>query len=82
MGNDRETTQVIMSIQKAAMFMDPFFKLTMMGTAFLITYLARMAKEGKISRGEFNSVQDFIKATEGKYTGSSAFISIYLFYND
>lgn len=68
MGNDRETTQVIMSIQKAAMFMDPFFKLTMMGTAFLITYLARMAKEGKISRGEFNSVQDFIKATEGKYT--------------
>lgn len=48
--------------------MDPFFKLTMMGTAFLITYLARMAKEGKISRGEFNSVQDFIKATEGKYT--------------
>ena len=34
MGNDRETTQVIMSIQKAAMFMDPFFKLTMMGTAF------------------------------------------------
>ena len=68
MGNDRETTQVIMSIQKAAMFMDPFFKLTMMGTAFLITYLARMAKEGKISRGEFHSVQDFIKATEGKYT--------------
>ena len=68
MENDRENMQVIMSIQKAAMLMDPFFKLTMMGTAFLITYFARLAKEGKISRGEFYSVQDFMKATEGKYT--------------
>lgn len=68
MENERDTTQVIMSLQKAAMFMDPFFKLTMMGTAFLMTYLARMAKEKKITIGEFNDVQDFIKSTNGKYT--------------
>lgn len=68
MGNDRETTQVIMSLQRATMFMDPFFKLTMMGTAFLITYLARMTKEKKISMGEFRDVQDFVKTTDGNYT--------------
>lgn len=68
MGNEQETSQVIFSIQKAAFLMDPFFKVATVGTAFLITYLARMAKEGKISRGEFNSVQEFMKATEGKYT--------------
>ena len=68
MGNEQETSQVIFSIQKAAFLMDHFFKVATVGTAFLITYLARMAKEGKISRGEFNSVQEFMKATEGKYT--------------
>ena len=68
MGNEHDTSQVIFSIQKAALLMDPFFKVAAVGTVFLVTYLARMAKEGKISRGEFNNVQEFIKATEGKYT--------------
>lgn len=67
MEQDRQTSQVVMSIQKATLLMDPFFKLAFAGTAFLITYLARMAKEGKISRGEFDSVQEFMKSTEGKY---------------
>ena len=68
MGNsDKETQQVIMSIQKATLLMDPFFKLTMVGTAMLITYLARMAKEGKIAKGEFKSAQEFFKLTEGRY---------------
>lgn len=69
MDNNRETvSEIIIAIQKASMFMDPFFKIGMMGTAFLITYLARMAKEGKIARGEFNSVMDFMKSCDGKYT--------------
>lgn len=68
MGNEHDTSQVIFSIQKATLLMDPFFKVAAVGTVFLVTYLARMAKEGKISRGEFNNVQEFIKATEGKYT--------------
>lgn len=42
---DRETQNVIMAVQKAAFLMDPFFKLTMVGAALLVTYLARMAKE-------------------------------------
>ena len=41
---DRETQNVIMAVQKAAFLMDPFFKLTMVGAALLVTYLARMAK--------------------------------------
>ena len=65
--NARETSQIIMSMQKATMFMDPFFKLTMAGTAFLITYLARMVKEGKVNKKEFGSVMEFVKATDGRY---------------
>lgn len=64
---DRETQNVIMAVQKAAFLMDPFFKLTMVGAALLVTYLARMAKEKKISKNEFKNVQEFMKATDGKY---------------
>lgn len=65
--NNRETSQIVLAVQKATFLMDPFFKLTMTGAALLITYLARMQKEKKLSRGECESVKEFIKATDGKY---------------
>lgn len=66
MGN-RDTEHVIMSVQKATLLMDPFFKLTCVGTALLITFLARMVKEHKIKKGEFKNIQEFMKAADGQY---------------
>lgn len=68
MDNSRETNEVVMAVQKAAFLADPFFKLTVVGSVFLITFLARMVKEGKLKKGEFKNVQEFIKASQGKYT--------------
>lgn len=68
MSNERETSEVIMAVQKAAFLMDPFFKLTMVGTVFLITYFARLAKEGRLNKNEFYNIQEFFKATEGNYS--------------
>lgn len=68
MSNERETSEVIMAVQKAAFLMDPFFKLTMVGTVFLITYFARLVKEGRLNKNEFQNIQEFFKATEGNYS--------------
>ncbi len=68
MDNNRETDQIVLAVQKAAFLMDPGFKLAMVGAALLVTYLARMVKEGKLNKGEFKNVQEFLKATDGKYT--------------
>lgn len=65
---DRETERVIMSIQKATLLMDPFFKVAATGTILLITYLARMSKEGKVSRGEFKDIQEFMRKSDGDYS--------------
>lgn len=66
MDNNKETNEVILAVQKAALLMDPGFKIFAVGMALLITYLARMVKEGKLNKGEFRSVQEFIKVTNGK----------------
>lgn len=65
--NSREASEIVLAVRKATFLMDPFFKLTMTGAALLLTYLARMQKERKLNRGEFASIQEFIKATDGKY---------------
>ena len=56
-----------MAISNAARYMDPFFKLTAMGTVLLIQYFARMVKEKKLKVTEFTDFQKFLKATDGKY---------------
>jgi hypothetical protein len=66
--SDRDTEKVIMAVQKATLLMDPFFKLTAVGSALLITYLARMVKERKIKKNDFKNFQEFIKATDGKFS--------------
>lgn len=65
---NREMEKIILSVQRATLLMDPFFKITMVGTVLLITNLARLAKEGKLNKGEFKNVQEFIKATDGDFT--------------
>lgn len=65
---NREMEKIILSVQRATLLMDPFFKITMVGTMLLITNLARLAKEGKLSKGEFKNIQEFIKATDGNFT--------------
>ena len=62
-----KSREVVMAISNAARYMDPFFKLTAMGTVLLIQYFARMVKEKKLKVTEFTDFQKFLKATEGKY---------------
>ena len=68
MEQNRETEKVILSVQKATLLMDPFFKLGVTGTILLITYLARMRKEGILNKGEFKDFQQFVRATDGNFT--------------
>ena len=65
--SNHDAEKIILSVQRATMLMDPFFKLTAVGVIFLFTYLARMEKEGMLEKGEFKNYQEFLKATEGKY---------------
>lgn len=62
-----KTREVVMAISNAARYMDPFFKITAMGTVLLLQYFARMLKEKKLSVTEFTDFQKFLKVTEGKY---------------
>ena len=62
-----KSREVVMAISNAARYMDPFFKLTAMGTVLLIQYFARMVKEKKLKVTEFTDFQKFLKATDGKY---------------
>lgn len=66
--NNRETSGTVLAVSKAAMWMDPFFKITATGTALMVTCLARMAKERKIRKGDFKSVTEFLRASDGKYS--------------
>ena len=62
MDNRREEQEVLMAIQslgKLGAFMDPFFKLTAVGTILLFQHFYRMYREGKLSRKEFQSIQEF-----------------------
>ena len=62
-----KTREVVMAISNAARYMDPFFKITAVGTVLLLQYFARMVKEKKLSVTEFTDFQKFLKVTEGKY---------------
>lgn len=71
MDNRREEQEVLMTIQnlgKLGAFMDPFFKLTAVGTILLIQHFYRMYREGKLSRKEFQSIQEFSKLTKGNFS--------------
>ena len=61
-----KTREIVMAISNAARYMDPFFKITAVGTVLLLQYFARMVKEKKISVTEFTDFQKFLKVTEGK----------------
>lgn len=64
---ERETRDVFLSIQQAARWMDPFFKLTTMGGIMLLQYFARQATEKKLRSGTVKDFSEFIRLTEGKY---------------
>ena len=66
--NNREMSGTVLAVSKAAMWMDPFFKITATGTALMVTCLARMAKERKIRKGDFKSVTEFLRVSDGKYS--------------
>lgn len=71
MDNRREEQEVLMTIQnlgKLGAFMDPFFKLTAVGTILLIQHFYRMYREGKLGRKEFQSIQEFSKLTKGNFS--------------
>lgn len=44
---EEKSREVVMAISNAARYMDPFFKLSAMGTILLLQYFARMVKERK-----------------------------------
>lgn len=62
-----EMRQVIMNIRDAARYMDPAYRIFTAAGIVLVQFLARMAKEHKISRSQFKDISVFMKATEGKY---------------
>ncbi len=64
---DYGAREVFMNIQQAARWMDPFFKIGVIGAVVLIQFMARMAKEHLISEKDCTNVQSFMKATDGKY---------------
>lgn len=64
---EEKSREVVMAISNAARYMDPFFKLSAMGTILLLQYFARMVKERKLKETEFTDFQKFLRMTEGKY---------------
>ncbi len=62
-----EKSKILMSVRKSALLMDPFFKIGAASTMMLVVFLARMVKEHKLKKGEFQNFQEFLKATNGKY---------------
>lgn len=68
MDTNREIEEVMLSIRKMTMFMDPVMKLMGVGTIMLLTQFARMRKEGKLTKREFQNFQEFAKLSEGKYS--------------
>ena len=52
---EEKSREVVMAISNAARYMDPFFKLSAMGTILLLQYFARMVKERKLKETEFVS---------------------------
>ena len=61
--SNHDAEKIILSVQRATMLMDPFFKLTAVGVIFLFTYLARMEKEGMLEKGELSGI---FKGDRGK----------------
>lgn len=61
------TREIFMNIQQAAMFMDPAFRIGMVGAVRLVQFFARMVREKKLNKKDFENIQEFIKATGGKY---------------
>ena len=64
---EEKSREVVMAISNAARYMDPFFKLSAMGTILLLQYFTRMVKERKLKETEFTDFQKFLRMTEGKY---------------
>lgn len=64
---EEKSREVVMAISNATRYMDPFFKLSAMGTILLLQYFARMVKERKLKETEFTDFQKFLRMTEGKY---------------
>ena len=64
---EEKSREVVMAISNAARYMDPFFKLSAMGTILLLQYFARMVKERRLKETEFTDFQKFLRMTEGKY---------------
>lgn len=62
-----EKNKILMSVKNSAMLMDPFFKIGAASTVMLVVFLARMVKEHKLKKGDFNNFQDFMKVTDGRY---------------
>lgn len=67
MDTDREVRDIFFNIERALRFADPFFKVGTIGAVVLIQFLMRMAKEQKLNAAEFENIQSFVKATDGKY---------------
>ena len=57
--SNHDAEKIILSVQRATMLMDPFFKLTAVGVIFLFTYLARMEKEGMLERENLKIIRNF-----------------------
>ena len=64
---NRNTNEVIMQINNLFRYADPVFRLTTIGTIKLIQFLARMAKEKRLSSIEAEDFVKFLKAADGKY---------------
>lgn len=67
MDTDREARDIFFNIERAMRFADPFFKVGTIGAVILVQFLMRMAKERKLEATEFENIQSFVKATDGKY---------------
>ena len=63
-----KSREVVMAISNAARYMDPFFKLTAMGTVLLTSvFCPHGERNEKLKVTEFTDFQKFLKATDGKY---------------
>jgi len=61
---EEKSREVVMAISNAARYMDPFFKLSAMGTILLLQYFARMVKERKLK--EISDYRTILNAFEGE----------------
>ncbi len=63
----RDAEEVLMVIKRATMFADPIMKISAIGVAKMIQFLARMVKEKIIDKRDFKSFENFVKRTDGDF---------------